>query len=122
MSEKMVYAHVGGSYNLPRCIGCGREQGYGHTLECPKVGSSPEPEFEVKHGHYYKACPYPAIDIYRVLELFNVSDPVLQHVAKKALVTGGRGHKGIEKDVQDMIDSLLRWQEMRREESGRDGK
>ena len=96
---------------------------YGHVPQNDSMTYKVGPvDAESKHGHYYKPCPYPAIDIYRVLELFNVTDPVLQHVAKKALVTGGRGHKGIEKDVQDMIDSLLRWQEMRREESGRDGK
>lgn len=72
---------------------------------------------EKAHSHYFKdVSGLSQIDIYRVLELFGVTDPVLSHVAKKALVTGGRGHKGIERDVQDMIDSLLRWQEMRREE------
>ena len=68
------------------------------------------------HGHYHKACPYDSIDVYRVIDLFEVTDPCLQHVVKKALVAGGRGHKDIGKDVQDMIDTLTRWQGMRREE------
>lgn len=70
-----------------------------------------------KHGHYFKRCPYPQIDVYRVLELFQVTDPCLQHAAKKLLVAGGRGHKDIQTDVEDAIDSLLRWREMRREDS-----
>lgn len=69
-----------------------------------------------KHAHYFKRCPYRRIDVYRVLELFNVTSPSIAHVAKKALVAGGRGHKDIDRDVQDMIDTLLRWQEMRRED------
>ena len=70
----------------------------------------------VKHSHYFRPCPYDAIDVYRVLEIFDVKDPVLQHVVKKALVAGGRGHKNIDKDIQDCIDSLERWKAMRVEE------
>jgi len=69
------------------------------------------------HSHYHKPCPYDSIDVYRVLELFGVTDPCLQHVAKKALVAGGRGHKDIDKDVQDMIDTLTRRQAMRKEDA-----
>jgi hypothetical protein len=69
------------------------------------------------HGHYFRDCPYPQIDIYRVLQLFGVTDPCLQHAAKKILVAGGRGGKDIGRDVQEAIDTLARWQEMRREEA-----
>jgi hypothetical protein len=70
-----------------------------------------------KHSHYFKSVPYPHVDIYRVLELFAVTDPCLQHAAKKLLVAGGRGAgKDIARDVQEAIDTLTRWQEMRREE------
>jgi hypothetical protein len=69
-----------------------------------------------KHSHYHKACPFPSIDVYRVLDLFSVTDPCLQHATKKLLVAGGRGHKDIARDVQDVIDSLERWKAMRAEE------
>lgn len=69
------------------------------------------------HGHYFKACPFDAVDVYRVLQLFGVTDPCLQHAIKKLLVAGGRGHKDIGRDVQDAIDSLVRWQHMRQEEA-----
>jgi hypothetical protein len=72
---------------------------------------------EQKHGHYFKPCPYPAVDVYRVLSMFGVSDPCLQHAIKKLLVAGGRGHKDIGKDVQESIDTLERWKEMRTEET-----
>jgi len=70
-----------------------------------------------KHAHYFKPTPYEAVDVYRVLSLFAVTDPCLQHAIKKLLVAGGRGHKDAAKDVQEAIDALERWQEMRKEES-----
>lgn len=60
------------------------------------------------HGHYFRACPYPAIDVYRVLELFAVTDPVLQHIVKKALCAGQRGAKDRERDICDIRDSAAR--------------
>lgn len=69
-----------------------------------------------EYSHYYKAVPYSHIDVYRVLELFNVTDPCIQHAIKKLLVAGGRGHKGLEKDVKEAIISLNRRIEMWEEE------
>lgn len=71
---------------------------------------------KTKHNHYYKKCPSEYIDVYRVLQLFEVSDPCLQHAIKKLLVAGNRGSKDVYKDIQEAIDSLVRWQEMRKEE------
>lgn len=70
----------------------------------------------VKYPHYHKYCPYDYIDVYRVLLLFGVTDPCLQHVVKKLLVAGGRGVKEIDTDIQESIDTLLRWQTMRKED------
>lgn len=69
-----------------------------------------------KYSHYYKKVPYDYVDVYRVLDIFNVTDPCIQHAIKKLLVAGGRGHKDIEKDVQEAIVSLERWKSMRLEE------
>lgn len=71
----------------------------------------------MKHSHYFKKTPYEHIDVYRVLELFDVTNPSIAHAVKKLLVAGNRGHKDLEKDVQEAIDSLVRWQEMRKEDS-----
>jgi hypothetical protein len=72
-----------------------------------------------KHSHYYKdVSQLDFIDVYRVLHLFNVTDPCIQHAVKKLLVAGGRGAgKDITKDVRESIDSLARFLEMRDEES-----
>lgn len=69
-----------------------------------------------EYPHYYKKVPYDYVDVYRVLELFEVTNPAIQHAIKKLLVAGNRGHKDIEKDVREAIVSLTRWIEMRQEE------
>jgi hypothetical protein len=71
----------------------------------------------MKHPHYKKpVAGLQFVDVYRVLALFGVTDPCIQHAVKKMLVAGGRGAKDISQDVQDAIDTLQRWQEMRLED------
>lgn len=72
---------------------------------------------EKAHNHYFKDVRHlEYIDVYRVLDLFGVTDPCLQHAAKKLFVAGSRGHKDIERDIQDVIDSCERWKEMQKED------
>lgn len=75
-----------------------------------------ETKNQKKHSHYFKECPYDYIDVYRVLEMFDVTDPCLQHSIKKLLCSGRRGVKDTAKDIQEAIDTLVRYQEMREEE------
>ena len=73
---------------------------------------------EREHNHYFKDVNHlEYVDVYRIIELFSITDPCLQHAIKKLLVAGGRGHKDIERDIQDVIDSCQRWQQMRFEDS-----
>ena len=66
-----------------------------------------------KHPHYHKNVAHlDTIDVYRVLERFNVTDPAVQHAIKKLLVAGGRGSKPSGQDIQEAIDSLERFKEM----------
>lgn len=86
------------------------------TLEIHTSPIEPAKQF----SHYHKPCPYDSIDVYRVLLLFNVTDPCLQHALKKLLVAGGRhgpDGKDVKKDVHEAIVSLVRWEEMRTEEA-----
>lgn len=80
------------------------------------------PRRNMKHSHYFKDVSYlQTVDVYRILQLFNVTDPCVQHAVKKLLVAGGRGAgKDITKDIQEAIDSLKRWQDMRAEEQPKD--
>lgn len=69
------------------------------------------------HGHYFKSVRgLDSIDVYRVLQLFEVTDPALQHIVKKALCAGRRGSKSFEKDVREIAVAAKRRVEMLEEE------
>lgn len=70
----------------------------------------------MKHKHYFKPCPFNHIDIYRVIRLFEINDPCLQHALKKIMVSGGRGSKTGSQDIQEAIDSLNRYLDMMAED------
>ena len=55
---------------------------------------------EVKEGVY--------VDVYDVLRAFNVTDPCLQHMIKKCLANGVRGHKDATEDYEDIVASAKR--------------
>ena len=72
---------------------------------------------EQNHDHYFKdVSNLKHIDIYRVLLLFAVTDPCLQHAVKKLLCAGNRGVKDELKDVQEAISSLTRYLEIKTED------
>lgn len=59
--------------------------------------------------HYYRDVSHlKKIDIYRVLDLFGVTDPAIAHAIKKLLCPGLRGAKPAEQDIREAIDSLNR--------------
>lgn len=68
------------------------------------------PEANNKYLHEIK--PGIFIDVYDVLMAWNVTNPALQHLIKKALQAGNRGHKSREQDLQDIIDSAIRAKEL----------
>lgn len=70
-------------------------------------------------SHYYKDVRHlEGIDVYRVLQLFEVTDPAIQHAVKKLLVAGGRGIKDTVKDLREAIVSIERAIEMLEEDRG----
>lgn len=72
-------------------------------------------ETKREYGHYYRdVSQLEVIDVYRVLELFEVTNPCLQHALKKILIAGKRGAKDMDKDIQEAIDTLKRLQDMRK--------
>ena len=71
-------------------------------------------------NHYQKSVEHLKwIDIYRVLLLFGVTNPCLQHAIKKLLCAGNRGVKDELKDVQEAIASLVRYLEMQTEDENK---
>jgi hypothetical protein len=81
--------------------------------EQPAVAQQVDP-----YAHYFKDVrQLDAIDVYRVIELFEVTDPCIQHAVKKLLCAGSRGQKDMAKDITEASDSLARWHEMREEDA-----
>ena len=78
---------------------------------------------ENKHGHYDKIITgkdgtKTTVDVYRVLDAFDVTNPQLQHLIKKALCAGKRGHKDYLKDLQDIVDSAQNAIDMEKDKGG----
>ena len=66
-----------------------------------------------KHSHYKKDVRHiDYIDVYRIIDLYELHDPCFQHALKKILVPGARGHKDLTKDINDIIDTMQRKLEM----------
>lgn len=66
-------------------------------------------ELATKYPHYYmhvEGLNY--IDVYRVLQGFNVTDPMIQHAIKKLMAAGNRGYKNFRKDLSEVQDTINR--------------
>lgn len=64
-------------------------------------------------GHYWKSVKeLDGIDVYKVLELFEVKSHAVGHAVKKLLCAGARGAKGERQDVLEAIAALQRHIEM----------
>lgn len=56
------------------------------------------------------------VDVYDILKAWNVTNPALQHLLKKALQAGDRGHKTLLEDLDDIIISANRAKELAEED------
>lgn len=61
---------------------------------------------------YHRIVKGAELDVYDVLQAWDVHNPALQHLIKKALQAGNRGHKDLMTDLQDIIDSAVRAKEL----------
>ena len=59
------------------------------------------------------------VDVYRILDGFNVTNPQLQHLIKKALNVGVRGHKDERQDLIDILHSAQSALDMFDDKNGR---
>tara|TARA_R110002153_G_scaffold25210_6_gene80205 strand:+ start:4860 stop:5294 length:435 start_codon:yes stop_codon:yes gene_type:complete len=63
----------------------------------------------LQRTHYHvEIVPGVLVDVYDVLTAWGVTNPAYQHLIKKALKPGNRGHKDMVTDAQDIIDSAIR--------------
>lgn len=66
----------------------------------------------ITESKYTKQIHGVSVDVYDVLKAWQVTNPALQHLIKKALQCGARGHKDADQDLQDIIDSAIRAKEL----------
>lgn len=68
---------------------------------------------EPKRSKYHREIkPGVFVDVYDVLQAFDVRNPALQHLVKKALAAGQRGHKTLSQDMDDIVASAIRAKEL----------
>jgi hypothetical protein len=69
-----------------------------------------------KRSKYHREIkPGVWVDVYDVIVAWAVSNPALQHLIKKSLQPGERGHKTLDQDMQDIVDSAIRAQQIEQE-------
>ena len=72
----------------------------------------PERRSEPRNKYMREIKPGVWVDVYDVIRAFTVTDGALQHLLKKALAVGQRGHKDAATDYKDIVDSAVRAQEI----------
>ncbi len=72
------------------------------------ISTLPPKKKEKPKNKYHRDLKGVTVDVYDVLKAFEVTDPALQHLIKKALCAGLRGHKNKDQDLQDILDSAKR--------------
>jgi hypothetical protein len=83
-----------------------------------KMNDKPGASQDDNHTHYKRDVSHlDVIDVYRIIDLFGITCPVAQHVLKKAMAAGQRGHKDLRKDWQDIADSANRRLQMMDEDA-----
>lgn len=109
-------------------IACGTPPNPGddaYCTECPNRGvpasqeggvAGQEAEARIErqsHSKYHREIkPGVFVDVYDVLAAWGVQNPALQHLIKKALQPGERGHKTLDQDMADIVASAKRAQEL----------
>lgn len=77
--------------------------GYMYTDE-----EAPKQELPPLTDPYRKVMPSVSVDVYDILQAYEVTNPAVQHAIKKMLCAGKRGYKGDIKDIKEAISSLER--------------
>lgn len=89
-----------------------------HNIEYPSSASYNAKNNNNNNPYIVDISKYNKLDIYRILKLYDVSDPCLQHAIKKLLCAGKRGVKNQIQDINEAILSLKRFVEMQGEDNG----
>lgn len=69
-----------------------------------------------KNKYLVEIKPGVLVDVYNVLKAWRVECPALQHLIKKALQPGRRGHKTLMQDMDDIVASAKRARKLAKEQ------
>ena len=73
------------------------------------VGASSGGAKKRDNDHYYiDVSDLDEIDFYEIAKRYNVTDPAIQHILKKCLAVGNRGHKDMQTDLKDIFKTAKR--------------
>lgn len=62
-----------------------------------------------ENNHYFiDVSDVDEVDFYEIAKRYNVADPAIQHILKKCLAIGNRGHKDLETDLKDILKTAKR--------------
>ena len=76
---------------------------YINSLRCEDTINHPP------HNHYFiDVSDVDEVDFYEIALRYNVTDPCIQHILKKCLAVGNRGHKDFHTDLKDIYDTAAR--------------
>ena len=86
-----------------------------NASHCPSAPHEPKRDpapMGLRNKYEREIKPGVWVDVYDVLAAWAVDNPALQHLIKKALQPGERGHKTREQDLADIVASARRAQEL----------
>lgn len=85
-----------------------------HVGDTPATAGNEVAEIDPQPNNKYQREIKPGVfvDVYDVLAAWKVQNPALQHLIKKALQPGERGHKTLEQDMADIVASAVRAQDL----------
>lgn len=76
------------------------------TTNCP---AAPAADLGAHYRYQYRGIK---LDPYRVMRLYEITDPAHQHAVKKLLRAGRGKAKGLRQDIVEVVMTLERWLEM----------
>lgn len=79
------------------------------------LDAAEQPAQSTKPNKYQRQIKGVTLDVYDILQAWQVTNPALQHLIKKALQPGYRGHKDLMTDLNDILASAKRAIELEQE-------
>lgn len=78
-------------------------------IEQVRQAKNYETEKNRENSHYFiDVSDVNEVDFYEIAKRYNVTDPAIQHILKKCLAIGNRGHKDLETDLKDILKTAKR--------------